>query len=96
MGVARNPLGQQYAWRFLRDNWSVFNHTSFGTERIIYGVTGEFDTEDQYESVKNFFSSTAQRWKATMDRALEVIRDNIEWNRKYGGVIKQWLETEIN
>ncbi|MHB1909852.1 MAG: M1 family metallopeptidase [Nitrososphaerales archaeon] len=77
--VSGNPYGRSIAWNFIKDNWSVFNSPGQQIRNLIEDSVWNFHTQEQYEDVKNFFSTNQNVAPVDAVLALDRIRYNMKW-----------------
>ena len=96
MNVARNPIGRELAWKFIRTHWnfifSLFGQGSFAIDTIISETTWHFFTQFEYDEVEQFFNSVdVGSGKQAVKQNLEKIRSNIYWKNQVENKVIQWL-----
>lgn len=99
--IARNPSGQQLAWNFVRENWTLllnkFDLGSFAMRFIISSTTSHFSSKDELQEVKLFFDSLeAQGLHLDMfQTVLETISKNIKWLYRHLPTLRTWLLVNV-
>ncbi|CAG2166902.1 unnamed protein product [Oppiella nova] len=95
--VARNPVGRDMVWRFVREEWApimkLFGEGSFSLETIISETTSHFTTEFELTEVRTFFDtlSTVGSGGQSVVQSLEKIRANIYWKQHIEPSVIAWL-----
>ncbi|KAL2087680.1 hypothetical protein ACEWY4_016508 [Coilia grayii] len=97
--VSKNPKGYELAWSFMRAHWyklvSKFDLGSSSISRLVVGVTDQYSTTEMLEEVRQFFGSLppeAGSELRSIQRALEMIEENIRWTDKNFPLLKAWLD----
>ena len=94
--VARNPLGRDLTWDFVRANWDEFyrryGEGGFILARIVSTATEDFTTLDKAREVEDFFrSNLVEAAKRSINQSVERIRSNALWLERDGEAIASWL-----
>ncbi|XP_028402372.1 glutamyl aminopeptidase-like [Dendronephthya gigantea] len=96
--VARNVVGRDLAWKFLKENWDIFYDryakSSFRFATVITSTTSWMNTKIDLEDVKAFFKSRKDlgSGKRSADQAIERIQSNIEWVERSTKTIADFLD----
>uniref|UniRef100_A0A8D2AVG2 Aminopeptidase n=1 Tax=Sciurus vulgaris TaxID=55149 RepID=A0A8D2AVG2_SCIVU len=99
--IARNPMGQQLAWNFVRANWTdllkKFELGSFAMRTIISSTASLFSSKDEFQEVKLFFESLMVQGSHLdiFQIVLETITKNIKWLEKNVPTLRTWLLVNI-
>lgn len=101
MNAARNPIGREQAWKFIRSNWNyiynLFGQGSFAIDTIITETTWHFFTQFEYNEVEHFFNTVAVgSGKQAVRQNLEKIRANIYWKSEIEPRLIRWLSRIAN
>jgi len=94
--VAKNPVGRQIAWNFLKENWDIFAARYIvpnnNVMEVIFQALSSFSTQEQYNEVVAFFQDKDLGTAAPYYQAmLTTMSENIQWmNYHYISSI-QWL-----
>lgn len=97
--VARNPIGRDMAWKFIRSNWQqifdILGMGSFALDTIISETTWHFSTKFDYDQVDHYFRHVPLgSGKSAVKQSLEKIRSNIYWKQFIESKLIDWLEQE--
>jgi aminopeptidase N len=91
--VARNPYGQDLAWEFSREYYSLIVKRAGQrtvSARLITGVTNRFTTKTKYEEVKAFFTERDNTQYLT--DSLETILTNEQFLRSSYSDLQEYLQ----
>lgn len=100
--IARNPVGEPIVWDFVREEWPALvdrfgiNESTLGN--LIPAITLRFDTQAQLRDMECFFDKypEAGAGAAARVRALETVKNNIEWLKNNENAIAIWLEQNLS
>ncbi|KAK3895772.1 hypothetical protein Pcinc_000525 [Petrolisthes cinctipes] len=95
--VARNDVGRDLAWNFIRDNWYQISDylgtfTSMG-DLVLY-VSSDFNTPEEKHQLELFKEQHLEDLGSAtfaVDQAIESTDNNIAWMDNYYEGILQWL-----
>ena len=95
VSVASSSIGRPLAWKFVKDNWGEIDRRygdgGFGLMRLVSLVSG-FKTQEELEDVEKFFTDNPTPAAGrTIKQALERIRLNLTWIKKYSTDIEQFI-----
>ncbi|CAB3992820.1 glutamyl aminopeptidase-like isoform X1 [Paramuricea clavata] len=95
--VARNAVGRDLAWKFLKENWSIFlkryGKSSFRMASVITSTTSMMNTKLELEDVKAFFEGRdAGSGERAVKQAIERIQTNVEWVERSAQSIADYLK----
>ncbi|XP_020715909.1 glutamyl aminopeptidase [Ceratitis capitata] len=96
--IAANPVGRPIVWDYVREQWPQLvarfgiNERTLGN--LIPAITARFDTQVKLEDMQFFFAKypEAGAGAAARTRALETVKNNIEWLANNREPIDAWLE----
>ncbi|XP_073949423.1 aminopeptidase A-like isoform X2 [Choristoneura fumiferana] len=100
--IAENPSGTALAWDFVRGRWpKLVSRYTLGDPllaSILPRITSSFSTELKLREMESFFQQypEAGAGAAARARALENIRNNIEWIATRAPQLAAWLKTPLN
>ena len=94
--AARNPIGRNLTWNFIRNNWqqiyTTFGQGSFSLDIIIAESIWHFSSQEDYEEIKEFFDNVqVGSGKQSLQQSLEKIRSNIYWKNNVESKVIAWL-----
>ena len=95
--AARNPIGQNITWNFVRKNWNEILDTigqgSFSLDIIIAESIWHFSSEIKYQQIKQFFDGVqVGSGKQSLRQSLEKIQANIYWKKNVESKVIAWLQ----
>ncbi|XP_073949016.1 glutamyl aminopeptidase-like [Choristoneura fumiferana] len=93
-----NPWGLELVWTYVREHWTqlvnrfTLNDNFLGV--MVRTITKNFDTEVRLQEMESFFQQypEAGAGAAERARALETVRNNIEWAAARAPQITAWLD----
>ena len=93
--VARNRLGRDLAWEFLKDNWGEFDRRygegGFGLMQLV-SITSAFASQEKRDDVERFFRDhPAPAAERTIRQSLERISINAAWLERNRDELSAWL-----
>ncbi|XP_050688585.1 aminopeptidase N-like isoform X2 [Eriocheir sinensis] len=96
--VARNDIGRDLAWNYLRDQWEVIanyfgSFTTLGD--LVRTVSEEFNTQEEKHQLELFRDDHLEQLgtaKRAIDQAIEQTANNIAWMEAYYDTILEWLQ----
>jgi puromycin-sensitive aminopeptidase len=93
--VARNRLGRDLAWEFLKDNWGEFDRRygegGFGLMQLV-SITSAFASQEKRDDVERFFRDhPAPAAERTVRQSLERISINAAWLERNRDELSAWL-----
>ncbi|XP_068228252.1 aminopeptidase N-like [Palaemon carinicauda] len=95
--IARNEIGRDLAWDYMRDQFSkVFSFLTSFTQLgdCISAVTEDFNTNTELQELIDFKNEHADELGTAtraVDQSIERVNNNIDWMYNYYDVIVQWL-----
>uniref|UniRef100_A0A0A1WLH6 Aminopeptidase n=1 Tax=Zeugodacus cucurbitae TaxID=28588 RepID=A0A0A1WLH6_ZEUCU len=100
--IARNEMGESIVWDFVREEWTALverfgiNERTLGN--LIPSITARFDTQTKLEDMEQFFAKYPEAGAGTAARvrALETVKNNIQWLKNNEEVIAAWLEKNVS
>lgn len=99
--ISVNPVGRGLVWNWVRQNWEYlvdrFTLYSRSLGRLVPRVIGTFNTDFQLEEVLDFIKKypDAGAGARARDQALETVRSNISWMKRYQPIITEWLCRQV-
>ncbi|CAH1155226.1 unnamed protein product [Phaedon cochleariae] len=97
--VARNKIGTNIAFDFLRKNWNeLLSHYGDGfniVAKMIKSLAAQMSTEFQLSELKRFRDNIKENISTTssaFDNAIETVKANVEWMEKNYHQVEQWLQ----
>ncbi|KAJ8921510.1 hypothetical protein NQ315_003128 [Exocentrus adspersus] len=97
--VSENPVGQDLAYRFLKTNWNrirtYLGPSSMSLVSIVRTSTAHFNTEEEVNDFKSFFSRKYDEFGValrTAQQSIEQGQANVKWMKTYFTTIVNWLE----
>lgn len=100
IAVAKNIIGNQLAFEFLRNNWNDIANYFGGTfERVgamIKSLAPLLNSRQQLEQLKQFKDEVKNNLGANggaFDQCIEIVKHNVEWMRRSYKSVEIWLET---
>jgi puromycin-sensitive aminopeptidase len=92
--VARNKVGRELAWQFLKKNWKklikIYGVGGLRTSRTVEPLSS-FNDEIFAKEIEKFFKGQKVGLERTVAQTLERIRSNIAWRNKSAGKVLEWL-----
>eukprot|EP00064_Thunnus_orientalis_P009553 superscaffoldBa00001222_g9577 len=91
--IARNVVGQELTWNFIRANWDYVSQGDGAM--LIEAVTRRFSTQFELEELERF-ATTYEMGPATtaVYQAIEQTQVNIQWVSENKETILKWFESE--
>jgi len=99
-GVAKNKVGRDLTWNWLRANWPAISRyfkagidSSLGD--IISACASDFNKEFELDELQKFYNeklSELGTGKRSTESAIEKTLSNIEWMKLHYKEIVDWLE----
>ncbi|XP_076439260.1 endoplasmic reticulum aminopeptidase 1-like isoform X2 [Babylonia areolata] len=91
--------GQIYAWRFLEQNWDTYYKryaiSSFTLGRILTSVIAPFNTQFDYDEVKQFFQGKdLASGTMGLKQSLEMVQTHIHWIAHNLDTIVTWFQAQ--
>lgn len=99
--VARNDIGRDLAWNFLRDRWDFMSgyFASFTTlGDLVLAVSEEFNTREELNQLEMFKEEHADNLytaELAVNQAIEKTADNIAWMDSNYQTIEDWLHNHL-
>ena len=98
--VARNGVGRELAWKFLKENWNIFDKryakSSFRMASVITSTTSMMNTKLDLDDVKAFFKGRdAGSGNDAVKQAIERIQTNIDWVERSAETIAGYLDNAL-
>ncbi|XP_022167987.1 glutamyl aminopeptidase-like isoform X2 [Myzus persicae] len=99
--INHNPIGNQLAWDFLRNNWEYlidrFPPNGWQLRSLTSSVYSRFNTHERIAEMNIFFDRYPKAVPANESKnsILEVVFENIKWLENYEPVISNWLRNSI-
>ena len=95
VGVSSSSLGRALAWDFVRNNWKEidkrYGDGGFALNRLVSLVSG-FSEEKRISEVEDFFEKNpTPAAERSIQQALERIRLNTAWKKKFSSEISSFL-----
>jgi len=95
VGVSSSSLGRSLAWDFVRNNWKEIDNRygdgGFALNRLVSLVSG-FSEEKRISEVEDFFEKNpTPAAERSIQQALERIRLNTAWKKKFSSEISSFL-----
>lgn len=97
--VARSPIGREFAWKFVKENWATFYtryaKLSFRLAYLIKVTTATMNSEVDLNDVKEFLENrdTGSAARASV-QVVEQIQSNIDWIKRSAGEINEYLTSK--
>ena len=99
-GVAKNKVGRDLTWNWLRANWkSIYNYFKSGLDSslgdIISACAKDFNKEFELNELQKFYEEKLSQLgsgKRSTESAVQKTHANIEWMKKHYDEIVNWLE----
>ncbi|KAK4304350.1 hypothetical protein Pmani_023699 [Petrolisthes manimaculis] len=99
--VARNDVGHDMAWSYLRNNWphilEYYGSGIFTLPRLILSITKDLNTQEYLQEIKRFREENADSLataKRSVDQGLERTVNNVAWTDTYVPIVQQWLQDQ--
>tara|TARA_B100000676_G_scaffold78501_1_gene78240 strand:- start:2807 stop:5386 length:2580 start_codon:yes stop_codon:yes gene_type:complete len=97
VGISSSSLGRSLAWDFVRNNWKEIDNRygdgGFALNRLVSLVSG-FSEEKRISEVEDFFEKNpTPAAERSIQQALERIRLNTAWKKKFSSEISSFLTT---
>jgi aminopeptidase N len=97
--VARNKVGQNLAWKWLRSNWDQVLGQYKSEEASVMGnmmtaCTETFNSESELKELEEFYTKNVNKLepgKRATENAIKKTKGNIEWMKKNYQQIVDWL-----
>ncbi|UYV80524.1 ENPEP [Cordylochernes scorpioides] len=93
--IAENPVGRSLVWKFLRDEWPAlmrrFSSDSVHLGTLVFAICQHFTSQFELQEMLDFFQRHPGSWAR---RAVETVRTNILWVRRFETSVGEWLRTE--
>ncbi|XP_018579251.1 aminopeptidase N isoform X2 [Anoplophora glabripennis] len=96
--VAKNRVGTQIAFDFLRKNWNeLLNHYGDGFNilaKMIKALAPHMNTEFQLSELERFKNSIKTNISTTasaFESAIETVKSNVDWMKKNYNQVEQWF-----
>ncbi|XP_053613169.1 glutamyl aminopeptidase-like isoform X2 [Plodia interpunctella] len=95
--IAMNPSGTSLVWSEVRANWprlvERFTLNSRYLGGLIPGITSSFNTDAQLKEMEDFFAQYPQAGagETARRRALETVRNNVQWHNTQQEKVAAWL-----
>ena len=101
--VARNQIGRDMVWNWLRNDWNRVSHyynpkTSKTISRVIKTITSNFNTPLKLKELMSFYETHAFELgnaKRNTCIAIENAKANVKWMVDNYQKIFNWLETKV-
>ncbi|XP_034826979.1 glutamyl aminopeptidase isoform X1 [Maniola hyperantus] len=100
--ISANPNGTDLVWDNVRANWPKlverFTLNSRYLGSLIPSITDSFNTDQRLKEMEEFFARypEAGAGESSRERALETVRNNIQWVTTHLSVVSTWLEEAVN
>ena len=94
--VWNNPEGRYLAWEFIKDHWKLLKERYAGGHYFtrVFGPAGEFTKVSDAKDIEKFVAKNpVPEAKRTIAQALEQIYSNVEWLKRDGKKIENFLKT---
>ncbi|XP_045117781.1 aminopeptidase N-like [Portunus trituberculatus] len=100
--VARNDIGRDLAWSYLRDRWDFLSNyfgsfTTLGD--LVLAVSNEFNTREELNQLKMFkeeHASDLNTAERAVNQAIEKTANNIAWMDNNYQTIVNWLHDHLH
>ncbi|XP_077968024.1 puromycin-sensitive aminopeptidase-like [Styela clava] len=93
-----NPIGRDITWEFVKKNWEKLHDMfkgSFLINRLVQMTTENYSSEQKAAEIKDFFEKNppigAER---KVQQSLENIRRRLDWWKRDGKSISEWLSAK--
>ncbi|XP_053128379.1 aminopeptidase N [Hemicordylus capensis] len=98
--IARNVVGQNLVWDFVRANWKTlfeqYGGGSFSFSNLIQGVTQRFASEFELQQLEQFKQDNADvgfgSGTRALEQAIEKTKANIKWVAENKAAVLQWFQ----
>eukprot|EP00002_Diphylleia_rotans_P003396 TRINITY_DN1230_c0_g1_i1.p1 TRINITY_DN1230_c0_g1~~TRINITY_DN1230_c0_g1_i1.p1 ORF type:complete len:970 (+),score=225.94 TRINITY_DN1230_c0_g1_i1:44-2953(+) len=99
--VAKNIIGQDSAWEFMKTNWHIFESRYGGggltMGRFITATTADFTSTAMYDDVKAFFDQhPVESGSNAIKQSLESIKGNGDFMRANAAPIRDYFQPAQN
>ena len=99
-GVAKNKVGRDLVWNWLRANWATIQrYFKAGIDStlgdIISAIASDFNKEFELDELRKFYDEKLPQLgsgKRSTENAIQKTEANIEWMKKHYDEIVDWLE----
>ena len=101
--VARNQIGRDIVWKWLRNDWNRIStyynpKTSKTIARVIKTITSDFNTPLKLNELKVFhqhFASELGSAKRNTLISIQNVKANVKWMNDNYDMISNWLEAKL-
>ncbi|XP_045768463.1 glutamyl aminopeptidase isoform X2 [Maniola jurtina] len=100
--ISSNLNGTELVWDNVRTNWPKlverFTLNSRYLGSLIPDITDSFSTDQKLKEMEEFFARypEAGAGESSRVRALETVRNNIQWATTHLAVVSTWLQEAVN
>ncbi|XP_060534804.1 puromycin-sensitive aminopeptidase [Cylas formicarius] len=95
ISVSHNAIGRDLTWEFFKSNWDKIleRYSGFLLTRLVKYLTENFATEQKLREVETYFKEhQAPGTERTVQQAVETIQLNVDWLRRDGAAIRDYLK----
>ena len=102
--VARNQIGRDIAWNWLRNEWNRIS-AHFGARRgktigrVVKAISSDFNTPLKLKELKEFYADHELELGSAKRNTLisiQNVKANVKWMKDNYHMISDWLKSKIN